>query len=1447
MADSLFDNRYRYDYIYPRGRSGETLRAVDLQDNERPVVIKRPAPNDAPPIRAGQEVSIVNERTALRRLAGHAVLTELLGSGQFFVGGTAHQYIVMERAVGLIVGDYVAELNATGERLPELEMLVIVDNLLSLLEAAHKAEIVYNDVDAKHLFWNRDSYGLKVIDWGNAVFLEGDAITPQGISVQTDIYQVGELLYFMMTGGKRAEIPRDANVNFRLDFGEDVRRVHSRLQEIVSKAAHPNSRLRYNSITDVRKDLADYRQSLERERNTLLASVNDRLRRGNLSKSELRSLQTQLEPAIAQDPGYPAARAALDDITDRLRDLEVQSDLDAVQIYMSNANWTRAADLLRSLRDQTGTRTSGLVSLLLDVCNILAESGLRESTPAINEALNSMFDGLSARAAKVLLVEEPDDYELRTLQWRLAERVSSHVPEVLLLRPNLFRLDSAMRQLDANDPAISEMLAGLNEIDGILEQTANGSTDLPGLRDRYRLVVERLQAMNPRLQTLAVQQQLSNRHLPLTALERGLNAAMALADSMHVIGKQAAASPRDALHSLDASRAIDPVNPVWDEIEELLNDLYGILQACQTFVPAADGSDLEAWFKSVQEQLSPFASRLFDEMLGNMLAGLDRAASAWAQYRTAVVQGNRDQAEAALQSAADAVQTISPTLTTWLRQLHNVVSGADYIERHSVPGGFGRALADGWAAFDRSRLSDAERLGQQAYETAGAEAEYQAASRLQDVAKWLREWVERGGVKDAARSQALLVRVQGSLTPDERETFEGFAEQMPSNDTYLRAMKRGVVDVYQRRSTAALRLVFVLYLMQGALDAHEDRLEDADFWLQAAQKTLADLSERHAATRELAEFVGQRRDLAQAAEIFADLNGKHVLPRLDALRKQVEDSAQSRILAPATQSLRELETAVRDWSDGDFRSAGAHLELALKGAQEAQKNANIGLDAYQDWLKTLLQGAANLNVQLREVRSIVDSRPDDAVPRMQEIHYELVERTERLLSQDYSTTLRQWRDTYDAFLDVFISRDRRSRRLEDLNELFRAMFIDKHPAYPLYQHWYALTERASEFPAPETDDPTPRLDPSADVTLETQADEPPLAEAAPGGRRRILVLLIVGMLLAGAAAFALMSADDNPIGGIALTISATPTDAPASATDAASATPESDAMTPTDAIPTPTVPTTTDIPASDTPDAPTTNPRIVVLPTDTPTATQVPPTATPTDTPMPTNTPTVTLTPSATATPTDTPTPTLPPQGLQGQQDLLALLESERAELNFNPSLFAPGEDGDYWRMGTGTATDGDVLTISPPAALLEDAYGNNAVSRIRRVEADFTLRTHNPTILNEGDLYFGLLLQSTEDGNNAGVRIQVVDATNNIVNIYQVLNNEATLISVRPINANQLRVRLRVDHDPSTGRALLYLNDSLLAEPFEFIEPDTPLLPVLFVKEGGVVVGVRNWRVTLR
>src|SRR5215468_11349259 len=98
--DSLFDNRYRYDHIYPRGRSGETLRAYDTLNSDQPVVIKRPALQDAPPMRAGQEQNILNEKRALERLGGQPSVPKLHQMGIFRVSGQAQHYIVLDEALG---------------------------------------------------------------------------------------------------------------------------------------------------------------------------------------------------------------------------------------------------------------------------------------------------------------------------------------------------------------------------------------------------------------------------------------------------------------------------------------------------------------------------------------------------------------------------------------------------------------------------------------------------------------------------------------------------------------------------------------------------------------------------------------------------------------------------------------------------------------------------------------------------------------------------------------------------------------------------------------------------------------------------------------------------------------------------------------------------------------------------------------------------------------------------------------------------------------------------------------------------------------------------------------------------------------------------------------------------------------------------------------------------
>ena len=1443
MADSLFDNRYRYNYIYPRGRSGETLRATDTMNDERPVVIKRPAPNDAPPIRAGQEVSIINEREALTRLAGHPILTELLGAGQFFVGGIPHQYIVMERAEGIIVEEEVVRLAALNQRLPELEMLEIIDRLIHLLSAAHDKDIVYNDVDAKHLFWNRDTYTLKVIDWGNAVFLEGDEVTSQGISRQTDVYQIGELLYFILSGGYRVDVPRDAGADFRVDFHQDQDNVEPRLREIVSKAVHPNLRLRYSSLKALNADLSHYRSPLEQVRNAIVSRTITRLNNPNLSRNELLGLQTQLESALRQNPAYPVARNTHKEIVDRLRDLEVSADLDAAAIYMGNENWSRAGDLLNDLRERAGSKTSGIIHLMLDWCLLLIDAQLESTPAAITEAINLLFEYKPDKAASALMLDEAAS---AALHWRMAERISSHFPDILLLRPNLNRLENAVDHIGADNIPIHEATTILQSINRALDRTANmAKPSAADLRDIYGEVVDSISSLNANLQTLSLQHEFSESRLPLNALTRALNAAMALADNMHVIGKQAANNPRDALSALDASRAIDPRNPVWDQIEDFLSLLYEVLQTSQTYVPAVDGSDLAQWLEDKYEELAPFAKHLFDEMLIEMLDNLKKTAAAWTSYREVVVAGNKTEAVNALALAAERVATLSPTLSSWFNQLRTIIDGAEYVERHSVPGHLGRTLADGWSAFDNGQLADAERLGQQAMEIARDDNEGAIAERLWRLSHVLREWVERNGVESDSRTQQSLLEIEKLFTEAENSAVSNFAGQMPSTETYLKAMGQGLVQAFGNSCTAALRILFAQYILSGVLDAHDGLIDDARFWRAAALRALPETAERQPALAKLDDYIERRTALLGAQNQLNGVNGKVALGAIDELVRQLENNDQERLLAPAVHSLRTLEAAVQDWAGAEFRAAGGKIDQALRAITETESNANISLADYRSWLVKLQEALAELSVKRRNMLQEIDRLPDEPREIIREVLRLQVDATEDLIGAAHTQMLGVWRDTYEQFLEIYTSDALPSQKTEAMNEGFKALFIERNPAYPLFRHWWrrledmpddvvTSAESANAGPAEEASESDDEREPLSDSAAI------PAKHRSPMSRLLFRVGALVGLILVIGGLFSL-AADDNFSSLLAVfapsptatpkpTATALPTKLPASAdVDSDDADDESP-----DASEANLAPLVIDAAAADVSEKPE-----MVEATVEPAATEPPP---PTKTPEPTATdlPTLTPTPEDTPTPTATATPALPPEGLTGEQNLLKLYGSSLTAPFWNERQFR-SVDGS-WRVGVSSNTEGDTIQVSPPADLLEKMYGNSAPGRVSRVEADLTLRSFNPAVVSGDDVYFGIILQSQSGDKSAGIQVQAVGP--NVINLARVQDGEANFVSQRSVNA--VIVRLRLEFDRENDVVFAYYNDSQIGSAVPLDAPDDQVLPVIFAKDGGVIIGVSSWRITL-
>jgi hypothetical protein len=248
------------------------------------------------------------------------------------------------------------------------------------------------------------------------------------------------------------------------------------------------------------------------------------------------------------------------------------------------------------------------------------------------------------------------------------------------------------------------------------------------------------------------------------------------------------------------------------------------------------------------------------------------------------------------------------------------------------------------------------------------------------------------------------------------------------------------------------------------------------------------------------------------------------------------------------------------------------------------------------------------------------------------------------------------------------------------------------------------------------------------------------------------------------------------------------------------------------------------------------SPTVTRLPSNTPTASVVP-----TDTATASPAPTRTLTPSLTPTRTNTPTATLPPEGLRGEQNLLALVASEENPA-WSGGLFTLGQEGTYWRLGTGAPSDNDVLTIAVPPSVLEARYGNDAAERILRVEAEMELVTWNPPLVIDNEVYFGLVLIPMTDLNRRiGAQVQLVE--DGILNYGQRVGDTVTISAQQSVSVEVARIRL--EYDRNARLLAVYINNEQVGAPIPL--SSEAVIPALYVKEGGVIVHVTRWFVTLR
>src|ERR1700722_679145 len=214
--------------------------------------------------------------------------------------GAGTAYLVME----LLEGESLLDRVERGEVLGERELLEIADGVLDALQAAHDCGVVHRDLKPENLFLARADDGstrIKVVDFGLARLLEGQAITSYGLALGTSSYMSPD-----QAAGKSDEIDGRTDLfalaatAFRLRTG---RRIHEAdgAVELVNKMAH----LPAPAIREVTPDVGEpFARIVDR---ALQFRREDRYGSAVAMQADVRLALAEVVPAIGTPAPLPPA------------------------------------------------------------------------------------------------------------------------------------------------------------------------------------------------------------------------------------------------------------------------------------------------------------------------------------------------------------------------------------------------------------------------------------------------------------------------------------------------------------------------------------------------------------------------------------------------------------------------------------------------------------------------------------------------------------------------------------------------------------------------------------------------------------------------------------------------------------------------------------------------------------------------------------------------------------------------------------------------------------------------------------------------------------------------------------------------------------------------------------------------------------------------------------
>jgi eukaryotic-like serine/threonine-protein kinase len=182
LTGRVLDGRYQLLQLIGQGNHGVVYRALDHRTRVE-VAVKLLGDVDA---NAEYYVRMVREARAMAVLADTSAV-QVHGFGSDVDGAF---YIVMELLQGVNLEEYLNRIEARGGRLPIDQMLMILEPIISTLEAAHERGIVHRDLKPSNIFIvdaNRGG-GVRLLDFGLVKLMGARPLTKMGMVAGSPSY-----------------------------------------------------------------------------------------------------------------------------------------------------------------------------------------------------------------------------------------------------------------------------------------------------------------------------------------------------------------------------------------------------------------------------------------------------------------------------------------------------------------------------------------------------------------------------------------------------------------------------------------------------------------------------------------------------------------------------------------------------------------------------------------------------------------------------------------------------------------------------------------------------------------------------------------------------------------------------------------------------------------------------------------------------------------------------------------------------------------------------------------------------------------------------------------------------------------------------------------------------------------------------------------------------------